>query len=740
MAINVTFNGATIFKPGAYSKTNIDLGGGFPIGPAGLVAVIGEADAGAPGAEEVDIARNRFSGDQLVTIRNKYVSGPIVDAAAFLFAPGSDAAIPGGASTVWFYKTNASLRSTHDLTSTYGTVRAREWGVGGNRLTYMATAEDEVTAAVAGTAFDETALAGGETLTVMLNGDSSTANTFTAIAVANNAAMAAAVADGANWSAGLPVGFSVVVGGADGASTLSITMDVDATAHQNGWGRSFELTETNPGDLALLGLSEVLAVASVEPSLEITLDQKRDDLQESEIVGGNVVMTVGRDDSGGCIDATIEVDADNIIISADTGAGLTAVITMLKDSFGTLSQVVNEINLQSGWTASTTSAIYNQLSPEVLDWVSGVGAYSTTSNEPARLKKDADDVATFFSLSSLASIQDQSETGLPDAETEVALTGGAKGATSNLDIVNALEKFTKFHVNSIVPLFSRDAGSALSGDIADGVTDGGSTYTIAGIHQLVKTHISLMKTTKKRSERQGYLSFRGSYADAQDAAGTMADGRIQMCIQDIRQADSQGTIKWFQPWAMSCLVAGARGGAPIGEPLTFKFLNASGIRHTAQPLSTAEEDIVIDFDPDLQTDDAIQSGITFMEAPQTGGFRVVVDNTTYGKDANFVWNRGNVIYAADIVAFNLRTTLENIYVGRKNTVSVADVQSTAASILTGFLQQGVTVSTEDAPQGFKNLTVELDGNVLKVNAVIKIVEGIDFILSEITIQRATASA
>ena len=30
MAINVTFNGATIYKPGAYSEEIIDLGGGFP--------------------------------------------------------------------------------------------------------------------------------------------------------------------------------------------------------------------------------------------------------------------------------------------------------------------------------------------------------------------------------------------------------------------------------------------------------------------------------------------------------------------------------------------------------------------------------------------------------------------------------------------------------------------------------------------------------------------------------------
>jgi len=186
------------------------------------------------------------------------------------------------------------------------------------------------------------------------------------------------------------------------------------------------------------------------------------------------------------------------------------------------------------------------------------------------------------------------------------------------------------------------------------------------------------------------------------------------------------------------LLAGARGGAPIGEPMTFKFLNCSGIRQTAQPMSTPDADIVTDFDPDLQTDEAIQAGITFAENPQTGGFRVVVDNTTYGRDNNFVWNRANVIYTADIVAFNLRNSLEAIYVGKKNTVSVADIAGVASTILNGFLTQGITVSTPDAPQGFKNLVVRLEGNTIFVEVIIKIVEGIDFILSDITIQRATA--
>jgi len=727
MAINTTFNGATIFKPGAYSKTNIDLGGGFPIGPAGLIAVLGEADAGAPGATEINIANNRFTADQLVSIRNKYRTGPIVDSAAFLYAPAADAAIPSGAQTVWFYKTNASTRATLALANSYGTIQSEEWGTGGNRVTYTSTLIAETPASQAGTAFDESAMAGTESFTLNTNGGAP--NTFTLSGIpANNAALAADLALAGNWSAGLPAGMTITVGGVDTASTVTITQTASPTANQNGYGRSFEISGATA---SAFGLTASFEVPNIEPSATITVEQKRDGTSESEEVGGNVIFTIGHDGTGDPTDAKVSITDDKIELKE----GGAVVYTFLKDSFPVLTDLVAEINLATyaGWSASITDAIYNQLSPNSLDQVTNIGALSASGEEPARLKKDADDVAAFFELSSTADIISQSNTGLPNAITETPLAGGARGATTPADIVAGLEKFQKFHVNSVLPLFSRNA----TDDIADSLTDSGSTYTIAGIHQAIKTHLSLMKTTKKRSERQGYLSYKASFADSKSQAGVMADGRIQMAIQDTRNIDSQGTIKWFQPWALSCLLAGARGGAPIGEPLTFKFLNCSGIRHTAQPMSTAEEDIVTDFDPDLQTDEAIQAGITFMEAPQSGGFRVVVDNTTYGRDGNFVFNRANVLYAADIVAFNFRNTMESVFVGRKNTVSVADVEGVASSILSTFLAQGVTVSTTDAPLGFKNLVVRIEGNTIFIEVTIKIVEGIDFVLADITIQRAT---
>jgi len=84
MAINVSFNGATIYRPGAYSKLTIDLGGNFPLGIVGLVAIFGESTRGKPGSEEADMSRNFFLPNQISEVRQKYGSGPIVDAMNFL--------------------------------------------------------------------------------------------------------------------------------------------------------------------------------------------------------------------------------------------------------------------------------------------------------------------------------------------------------------------------------------------------------------------------------------------------------------------------------------------------------------------------------------------------------------------------------------------------------------------------------------------------------------------------------
>jgi hypothetical protein len=720
MAISVSFRGSTIYRPGSYSYTTIDQGGNTNLSPTGRVYIFGEADAGAPGAQELNIANNVFTGDLLADARAKYRSGPILDALSMLFSPAADGAIPNGAQSVWIYKTNNSTKASKVLSSTYGTVESNEFGVGGNRITYKCTLANDGQTSISGTPPALGTALDSATVSFRVNGDAPINFAFSADDTDHDTIAKVVIELNAN------VAFNAKLIASSSGAVLTIKTKLNADKHQDGFGDCFEIVSGS----ALLGMTAALNVPTAEPTASIVLNQKRDLLTESDVLGGNVVVSIGRSNLGGATSASVTVNATQILLTDSV-----EVITLTKADFTTMKQLVDAINLYPGWTAALASPTFNSKSPSVLDQVV-VGAFSAAGLKPARIKMDAYEVSQFFAAASIASILNQAVVGLPDTATEAFLAGGSKGATASSDIIAALSKAEKFHVNFILPLFSRDA----TADIADSLTDDASSYTIDGITAAVKNHISMMRSIKKRSERQAVLSFKGSWEDCKVQAAEIAEGSIQLVVQDIRQVDSQGVIKWFQPWAMASLVTGMRCGGSIGLPMTFKYMNCSGIRHTGQGMNVPESQIVMDFDPDTQYEDAIQSGITFAEAPSTGGYRIVVDNTTYGVDENWVYNRANVIYGANIVAYNFRNALEQRYVGVKSNIRASEVKSFCESVLNTFLAQGITVSTGTAPNGFRNLSVRISGNTIYVSVTITLVEGIDFILSEITVERATQTA
>ena len=822
MAINVTFNGATIYKPGAYSKEVIDLGGGFPVGPTGIVAIFGEAPSGPPGSKAGDITSNAYTPDQFPAIVSLYGNGDIADACSFLFAPGADGAIPGGAQQVFIYKTNESTQAALELspdtytfttptsvpvsatagavytlngqlftvTSTvtssntvsmtspsaltvdtgtlvlltgtgsssipfisysvvsYGTVVSQIWGTGGNQIIYTDIAVPASPATITSSApFTLSSLSSSDAFTLRIQGAATALdNTFTATNApyASIAAMNADLALSGNWSQGLPSNISFVASGTPSLAYLTITQGLGTNPQRNGYGMNFELVSGNM--LPIVNIPSGLYTSLSEDMAVITVNNAGTLTTESGTVGGTIVFNVGRIGTSSSLNVApvITINATDLLLINNSIVEYTIPLA----NYTSISSLVSFINgnTKGLWSAAAASTLTGQLSPSIMDEVTNLGANGASGILPAQIKNDANAVQTFFSQSAQVNLFGPyietnplslpKATGLPDPQGPINLSGGVLGGTMSADIANALLAIQEVHVNSVIPLFSRDATQ----DILDGITDPSSTYTIDAIHQAVKTFLSLQATIKAKSECQGYLSLKDTYATCKLEASNMADSRIQLCIQDIRQVDASGNINWFLPWAGSCLLAGARGGSPVGLPMTFKYFNMSGIRQTGQLLSTPEAQIVIDFNPQTQHDDAIMNGITFWEKPLTGGFRLVVDNTTYGADDNWVYNRANVQYAADVLAYDFRSQLENIYVGAKNTVSAAEVKSTCDSILSSYLAQGITVSTSDAPQGYKQLVVQIVGNTINISVVVKLVEGIDFVLATITLQRASSSA
>lgn len=347
------------------------------------------------------------------------------------------------------------------------------------------------------------------------------------------------------------------------------------------------------------------------------------------------------------------------------------------------------------------------------------------------------------SLASAAIIPDV--VGLPAVAGKAFMTGGARGASANSDFTTALSKSLANEYNTVVPAVSQDA----TADITAGLTDAGSTYTIASVIAALDSHLRLRGSINNRKEAQGMVGFRASTKAAikQQAINTGSE-LIQLFCQDVLVVDQTGTLAWKQPHVQAAMGAGIRLGSEIGLPLTFKFLNANGIGHVVNPLTGVSAG---DFIPETDFDEMIEAGVTFAERAN-GGFRIVVDNTTYGRDQSFIFNRGSVIEAAHFIARTIRQEAENTFIGNKIAERVSGGQPSqgiAQSIknrirerLLELNRDTITAPSIDAPLGFieESLIVRVQGNTAFVEVHVKPVQGLDFVLITFTLGESTQVA
>jgi len=326
--------------------------------------------------------------------------------------------------------------------------------------------------------------------------------------------------------------------------------------------------------------------------------------------------------------------------------------------------------------------------------------------------------------------------GLPAVSGPSMLSGGSKGASLAADFSDGMAKSLSVDYGVMLPCISRDATE----DIAANMTDASSTYDIDAVGAAMDSHLRLRGSVKNRKEAQGMMGYRDAQkADVYTAAQTLNSELIQMFMQDVLVSDINGNLSWKFPHIMAAMAAGIRLGTDIGEPLTHKFLSCNGIGHVvgADGLPTG------DFDPNTDFDVAIDAGVTFAEQA-SGGFRIVVDNTTYGKDQSFVWNRGSVVEAAQYVAKTLRETAELVFVGQKVSNGIAaSIKSVLRSKLLELNAANIITASDDgAPNGFREdtFTVTVQGNTAKVKVHVKPVQGLDFILIEFELGDITQSA
>lgn len=718
MAIIVNFAGASLRKPGAYSRTRVAEGGAAEA-QLGVVAIVGESDQGEALSSESGLSAVTFGPDQFSLIVEKYGSGPLVDAARLAITPSNDPQIVGGAQQLIIAKTNQSVKATLDLATTYGTLDAQKAGAPGNNT----SAEITDTGGVAEvTSVTTRADSGGdlEDTFFLLNSPS------TSYYVWYDA--------GSGSDPLIPgrTGIQVVIVSGDAdtvvatktASAIDAEGDFDAPAPgaaivlvtNAAVGDVTDAVDSTAASTAFTILTTVQGV-NTKKVIEIS-DAVSGTSEVSSGLGGQGVITIQVTD-GSATAAVLDISSTTFSTTVTGGSAPDLSIPLAQ--FNTISQLVDFINSQSLYVATVVDSSQQNEPLTVMDQQTA----SPILANPLKVLRDLQDVINFLAESGLVDFTETAVSGLPDALVKTFLATGARGATSNANIIAGYDELLKARVNFVVPLFSRDA----TDDIVDGLTDASSAYTIDAIHVGVRTHVLQASDVKGRKERQAYIAYKGTLDESKDKSFNMGAARVSLQFQDVDIQNTEGDIVTEQPHMLATLNAAMKAAAVIGLPNTFKLLNIIGFTHP-------------DFNPETDSDEGIDANLTFVEKNPGGGFRWVLDNSTYGqvKDA-FIFSRPSVLYASDVAAFTIRLNVETFIGQRNSDVSPESVKNLLISVMDALRSSGIIVpDAASNGKGFKNLSVKFQGSIIRTSVTLVLVEGFEFALNDITVTRATAAA
>lgn len=703
--------------PGAYPNVTVKSNP-VGLGASGNVVIIGEADGG-DSYQNVVLKNNSFTPDQLDRVSQQYISGQIVDAFRALSSPSSDADIAGSANRIYIVKTNASTKASAIVDTDYGILKDQNFGQNGNLYKYQITnTAAENTPEVSGAtiaAFG--APLNGTDFQIRLNGLVSTTVTLSGTAGDHNNQANLII----ELNTLLPAGIVASAGTAPNSIKLKIA--TDAAANRKGWGKSFSLIDSSPGELAALGLTAGQYSSSQEPSIEVAISRPDIGLSETLDINADIALFMGY--QGTTATATINQTTRMLTTTVTGGSG--AALSVDMSQFQTIADLAAYINAQTGYSANASAAA-QQLPTSALDEVSAIGIATTTAGEkPGRIKQAAYNFQKVMATSNALTFSPTAKAGLPAAMSNpVFLSGGARGATLAADIVNAINQLAGIQVNIIIPLFSRDATQ----DIADGLTDSGSTYTIAAVNAATKSHCLQYSTPKLKKNRICILSYwNDNYVEAKAVAQGLANYRCSLVMQKASQVDSTGEIVSFLPWYSACVAAGMQAGG-FYKSITNKFANVISFQDPSGFDSGSPGDV----------EDALDAGLLIL-TQDTAGNRWVSDQTTYGFDTNFVYNSLQAVYCSDILALDLADSFQKAFVGKSLAdVDAATAKSFLAQKMDGYKKIKLIAASDDAPLGFKNDKISISGPEMDVTVEVKLATAIYFIPISLSFSQVQSAA
>ena len=602
MTTQVLFNGQVLVRPGAYTKIDASQFQSTVLQGLGIVGLIGEAEQGQP--------RTPLSFFSPADVRQTYVSGDLVEAAAMVADPSGDPRIPAGAQQIVCYKVNNSTKST--LTSTPFTFNSLQWGVRQNNIT-VGIAISSPGFVVTVTNLDETGSIISEVSGVV----------------------------------GGTGKFTIQYTGAGSAATMTINATTLTTTVTGAAADNLNLAFADYPTLALL----IQAIAATGKYAVAAL------------------VTNTNSFTSGQLDGVTAVDIKTAVTSV----------------FAKNADIVNYINANSAQISATSTA----------------GATAFTG---------------------------------PLATSQ--LTGGTRGTSANSDWATGFTALQNIRVNQTIPLASADAVTAQG------------TFTIASIVSALVAYGKLASSTAGQNEVQGWAGVSQTKTNFIATANAQNSEHLVLFAERSQRPTSvagqtyvggallqytAGQVIFFPEWATACIAAGMRAGAPLGEPLTWKYANVTGVSSDSSWSETSNTDVV-----------SIElNGGTVINSVRGRGFRFDKVITTFTKANNDAYTEETIVQIWKLVAFNLRQALQDAFVGRGGSLQrVSTVPGVVASVMQPLKDAGaITDSVVNGQRinAWRKVTWSLNGDQLTVDVTVTPTPGINFALTTIVLVPAQIS-
>lgn len=386
--------------------------------------------------------------------------------------------------------------------------------------------------------------------------------------------------------------------------------------------------------------------------------------------------------SGAEATATVAVDATSITLSAPAGAPSPTVLSLI--NYRSVRELCDAINAIPGFSA--IAAIPTDMVQSKLDGMPATSCKSVDLPITANLQAIIDWFNTVCRELLIATRSDGA-LNVPADMTVTYLSGGSNGpAPTNDDWQSAFDTLQEIDVQWVVPLSSSET-----------------------IWWMADAHVSFMSGPGK-SERRAFVGggiVEGTLANAlttvQDAAIALNSDRTALCFPPVVDIDDAGEPVTLPAYYLAALVAGGFAAMNFGNTMTNKTLKIKGL----DPIIANPYD----------SDTLINSGVLAARKSRRG---FIVSKAISTWLSNDHYNRVEIStgVALDYVARTVREAME-IFIGRKaSPITLYEAISRAETTLRELARPepvgvGVIVGDEANP-AFRNITAEIQGDILRV--------------------------